>query len=392
MDVSLFDFDLPDRLIAQEPASRRDNSRLLVYNRAEDRLYHARFHEITDYLPFPCRMIRNNAAVLRARLFGRRPSGGAVECLLLKACADDCRVWDCLLKPGKKLPPGSTFSMEGEFSAEVLAKLDSGEYRVRFSPYVAGESVTMLAQRIGTMPLPPYIRRERNDARERLDAVRYQTTYADPAKTVAAAAPTAGLHFTDALNQDLLKRGASFIDITLHVGLGTFKPIEVKDVKEHPIHTETYEIPAAARQQLEEGQPACRGQDYGQGRRQGQCHDQSHGQSLGYGQGPSGARVCIGTTSVRSVEDYARKIAELPATSEDFFSQASIYIYPPASFRMTDHLITNFHLPRSTLLCLISAFLEPGGTGGIAKMQRLYREAIEQEYRFFSYGDAMLII
>ena len=361
MDISQFDFDLPPELIAQEPAAQRDGSRLLVYERSTGRITHTTFSQLADFLPFPCRIIRNNATVLKARIFGKRPTGGAVECLLLKATAGDPFVWECMLKPGKKLPSGSTFGMDGEYTAEVLGRKESGEYLARIQPTREVEGVVQLVQRIGVMPLPPYIQRARGDGRAALDSERYQTTFANPQKTVAAAAPTAGLHFTGALNQQLAAKGAAFTDVTLHVGLGTFKPIDVDTVEEYQIHTETYEIPAQARCELDgaDGRP----------------------------------RLCVGTTSVRSIEDYANKLAAGNATAEgDFLAEASIYIYPPYQFKLTDHLITNFHLPKSTLLCLISAFLDPGGKQGIEVMHRIYDEAIRERYRFFSYGDAMLIL
>lgn len=361
MDISQFDFDLPPELIAQEPAAQRDASRLLVYDRSKGSITHTTFSQLADYLPFPCRIVRNNATVLKARLFGKRQTGGAVECLLLKATADDPSVWECMLKPGKKLPPGSTFGVDGEYIAEVLGRKQSGEYLARIRSVREGEGVVQLAQRIGVMPLPPYIQRERGDDRAALDSERYQTTFANPRKTVAAAAPTAGLHFTEALNEKLAAKGALFTDVTLHVGLGTFKPIDVDKVEEYKIHTETYEIPEQARCELAggDGRP----------------------------------RLCVGTTSVRSLEDYANQLAAGNApTGGDFLAEASIYIYPPYQFQLTDHLITNFHLPKSTLLCLISAFLDPGGKRGIDAMHRIYEEAIKERYRFFSYGDAMLIL
>ncbi|CAI8307191.1 MAG: S-adenosylmethionine:tRNA ribosyltransferase-isomerase [Opitutia bacterium UBA7350] len=362
MDASRFDYHLPPEHIAQEPAPIRDAARLMVIDRSSRRVTHTTFDHIGDHLTQSARCFRNNAAVLKARLYGQRPTGGKVECLLLHP-AEDPQTWWCLLKPGKKTHTAGRFTMEGEFTAEVLEAGKNGNYRVRFE--TAQEiSVTALAERIGTMPLPPYIERTPNDPRRANDNERYQTVYADYSKQQAVAAPTAGLHFTPQLIQQLEQSGTTFHDLTLQVGIGTFHPIQVEDIREHPIHHEWYTISTKSLEALKN--PA------------------------------DGPRVAIGTTSVRSIEDALQRLHHAPNTNTlpdgSFQAEADIFIYPPATFRGVDHLITNFHLPKSTLLCLVSAFLTPGSSDGIDWLHQLYQTAISENYRFYSYGDAMLIL
>ncbi len=361
LSASLFDYHLPPERIAQTPAARRDASRLLVVDRRSKRLEHRAFSELPDYLAAGDILFRNNAAVLPARLTARRPTGGAVECFLLRPEADDF-TWRCLVKPGRKLPPGATFEHpSGELRGEIVARGEDGSAAVRFTTK-DGESVTAAANRLGDVPLPPYISREgeaeRNATRD-FDRERYQTVYAAPGKQVAVAAPTAGLHFTPELLLRLASAGVRAADLTLHVGLGTFRPITAENVESHDIHREAYEIPAATRRLLH--------------------------------QPPGGRRVAVGTTAVRTVEDY---LSREPAAGDasPFAAEASIFIHPPRGFAGVDALITNFHQPRSTLLCLVSAFLSPGTTDGIPWLREIYREAIAREYRFLSYGDAMLIL
>lgn len=357
MESSLFDYYLPPERIAQVPASRRDASRLLVVHRAEHRIEHRKFSDIPEYLGPNDLVFRNNARVLPARLFAERSSGGRVECLLLRPASDDGLEWWTLLRPGKRLPPGATFHSPGLFQATVAAKNEAAEYRVRFQ-LDRHPSVAAMAEDAGKIPLPPYIARDQQDPRDDADKSRYQTVYAAAEKSVAAAAPTAGLHFSPEIIAALEQRGARFHDLSLHVGMGTFKPLETDSVEQHQIHREIYEIPVATQQAIRE--PA--------GRR----------------------RVCIGTTSVRTIEDYLRKAPT--ATAQPYLGEADLFIYPPRAFLGVEALLTNFHLPRSTLLCLVAAFLDPQGAAGIDWLREIYAEAIRQEYRFLSYGDAMLIL
>lgn len=357
MDSSLFNYHLPEARIAQEPAKARDGSRLLVVNRGDKRLEHRRFSDLPEYLGAGDLIFRNNARVLPARLFGQRPTGGSVECLLLRPASNDGLEWWTLLRPGKKLPPGSRFAQAGFFTAEVVEKNPKAEYRVAFQ-LERHISVAALAEDLGKMPLPPYIAREKSDDRDIADKERYQTVYATSDKSVAAAAPTAGLHFTNEIVAQLRSRGAEFHDLALHVGMGTFKPLQTEQIEDHQIHREIYEISESTQNALRFS--------------------------------PAKRKVSVGTTSVRSIEDYFAKSDGI--TSGNFVGEAGIFIYPPREFSCVDALLTNFHQPNSTLLCLVSSFLEPGGTEGIHWLKEIYAEAIRLEYRFLSYGDAMLIL
>lgn len=354
--TELFDYELPARLIAQTPAARRDQSRLLVVDRRRRTVEHAVFAELPRFLKGGDTLFRNNAAVLPARLLAHRPTGGRVECLLLRP-AEKAGEWWCLLRPARKLAAGATFSRRGAFDATVLTVAGGGLARVGFvTP--AEETVIAMANHAGEMPLPPYIFRRHTDAERRLDLERYQTVYADRAHQVAVAAPTAGLHFTAGLLEQLATAGIHWADVTLHVGLGTFRPIATPMVEDHPIHREIYEMPAATQRRL----------------------FPPH----------AGRRIAVGTTTLRAIEDF---LGDHPAPLDGpYVAETSLYVYPPGVFRGVDALITNFHQPRSTLLCLVAAFLTPGSTGGISWIRELYAEAIAREYRFFSYGDAMLIL
>ncbi len=354
--TELFDYALPGRFIAQTPAARRDQSRLLVVDRGARTVAHHVFADLPGFLRAGDILFRNNAAVLPARLFAQRPTGGQVECFLLRP-AGPVNEWWCLLRPGRKLPAGATFVREGAFTATVLAKEGDGAARVAFiTP--GGESIVATANRLGEVPLPPYIRRRHTGDERRLDLERYQTVYADRAHQVAVAAPTAGLHFTPELLARLAADGVRFADVTLHVGPGTFRPITAATIEQHVIHRETCELPPET-------------------------------QRLLFAPG-NGRRLAVGTTTVRSVEDFlARHAGPLDRGS---IAETDLFIYPPRAFRGIDVLITNFHQPRSTLLCLVAAFLTPGSTDGIAWIKEIYAEAVAREYRFFSYGDAMLVL
>lgn len=364
MDTSLFDYDLPADRIASVPADRRDGSKLMVYDRETGVVEHRVFRELPELLPGRTRLFRNVVDVLRARIPGKRPTGGAVECLLLRP-TEKPDEWLCLLRPGKKAADAAGFGIPGEYHAHVVAQIGA-EYRVRFV-VEGGRDVATMAERVGSLPLPPYIERAREEGRDyaALDNERYRTVFADESRRTAAAAPTAGLHFTPEVLERLSARGFAFHDLTLNVGLGTFKPIEVERVEDHPIHREVYRIPDTTVRAL---------------------LDKS-----------AGPRLAVGTTALRAAEDFCRKHALpedrriWPDVAGDWHGEADIYVYPPDNFMSADMLLTNFHLPRSTLLCLVSAFLSPGSTDGIGLFKKLYAEAIARDYRFYSYGDAMLI-
>lgn len=356
--TDLFDYTLPPHLVAQTPAARRDQSRLLVVDRQAHTIAHHTFADLPQFLRSGDILFRNNAAVLPARLHARRPTGGQVECFLLRPL-DHERTWRCLIRPGKKLPVGATFAHpEGAFTGEVIEKFEDGSARVRLST-PDNEPITAVANRLGEVPLPPYIERVDNSHRTE-DLSRYQTVYADRGRQVAVAAPTAGLHFTPELFSALSMQGVGTAEITLHVGLGTFKPIMTPTVEEHDIHRELYELPAATQRALF---PPL-----------------------------AGRRIAVGTTSVRSIEHFLATHSAPLASGQTHVAEADTFIYPPRTFRGVDAMVTNFHQPRSTLLCLVSAFLAPGSTDGIAWLREIYAEAIAREYRFFSYGDAMLIV
>jgi len=386
LPTELFDYALPEELIAQTPSARRDDSRLLVVDRAAHTISHHRFAELPQFLDAGDTLFRNNAAVLPARLraqrlikgesgkstFGEQGTsalGGAVECFLLRpheAEPQNASTWHCLLRPSKRLSIGASFAdANGEFSAEVLAKSDDGTALVRLIPRRPDETVPELARRLGSVPLPPYIHREKTDGatpgnpQRTQDLDRYQTVYADAARPVAVAAPTAGLHFTPELLATLAARGVALADLTLHVGLGTFRPITAETVEAHQIHREVYEIPPHTIEQL------------GNAR---------------------GRRIAVGTTTLRSIEHYLRSADTNETVPHAHIAEADLFIYPPAKFRGVDALLTNFHQPRSTLLCLVAAFLSPGSTNGIAWLHEIYADAIAHKYRFFSYGDAMLVL
>ena len=352
MLTSDLQFDLPSSLIAQSPCDQRDGSRLLVYNREKDSVSHHHFHELPDLLPPKLAILRNDVSVLKARLLGNRPTGGAVECLLLRPADPPETTWRCLLKPGGKTARAGGFGLDGEYHAKVLESLPSGEYLVRFDLPKDKDAPT-LAQRIGSLPLPPYVRRHADPA----DEERYQTVYAKDEKRSAVAAPTAGLHFTSEILNQLEADGHQFHDLTLSVGLGTFRPIETEQVEDHPMHAEEYFLSPQTKAVLRD---------------------------------PSVKRLAIGTTSVRAIEHYLS--SDDPYPPEPFRTDARLFIRPPYSFLGIDHLLTNFHLPGSTLLCLVSAFLSPGSPAGLGRLKELYKEAIDKKYRFFSYGDAMLIL
>ena len=361
--ADLFDYHLPSRLIAQTPAARRDESRLLVVDRAAHTLAHRHFADLPEYLRAGDRLFRNNAAVLPARLRAVRPTGGKVECFLLRPTGED-HTWNCLVKPGRRLAVGASFAHPtGAFTGRIKARELDGSAIVQFET-TGGESIVAVANRLGEVPLPPYIARDGDEldheAERARDLERYQTVYADPAKQVAVAAPTAGLHFTPGLLRQLQDQGVACSDVTLHVGLGTFRPITAPTIEAHAIHREWYELPAATQRALF---PPL-----------------------------AGRRIAVGTTTVRTIEDFLSQHAAPLSPEAGYIGEASIFIHPPRSFRGVDALITNFHQPRSTLLCLVAAFLAPGSTDGIAWLQEIYADAVAREYRFFSYGDAMLIL
>jgi S-adenosylmethionine:tRNA ribosyltransferase-isomerase len=335
------DYTLPQELIAQEPVQIRDQSRLLVLDRRTGRTTHRRFFELAEYLHAGDTLVLNTTRVRRARWFGRRPSGGRVEVLLLGALDGDR--WAVLCRPAARLKPGEQIRLDGSWLAEV-DQVDAGGHGVlRFAGKVDVEAVL---EEVGHVPLPPYIKRPDGA----LDSERYQTVYARTRGAVAA--PTAGLHFTADLLARLKRAGVRCAELVLHVGPGTFRPMTTEHVGEHRIEPEWFSISGASRAVLE--------QTRAEGRR----------------------IVAVGTTSVRALETLAR----VKADEDDITGMSDLMISPPFDFKLVDVLITNFHLPRSSLLALVAAF------AGLETMLEAYRTAVRERYRFYSYGDAMLIL
>ena len=362
MKLSELNYYLPEELIAQVPVENREHSRLMVIDRQKQTISHAHFQDLQNFIPKQCHIFRNNARVVQARLNGKRETGGAVECLLLSPGKSPEQYW-CLLKPGKKLLPGHSFLLHDDIKATVLEKEFQGPSLVSFEKDGHAIPALEVADQYGRIPLPPYIDRE-DEKLDEFDKKRYQTVYADPDKKVAAAAPTAGLHFSKDLISQLSSNGAHFHNLTLHVGLGTFLPITEENVEDHPIHSEYYEIPADTVRKI------------------------NSQESL--------PKIAVGTTTVRAIEHFLQSMTSNSqqnyAAINGWIADADIYIYPPYSFRGVDMLITNFHLPNSTLLCLVSAFIHQQQRDGLQWLKEIYAEAIDQKYRFYSYGDAMLVM
>ena len=334
-----FWYDLPEELIAQTPLKQRDTSRLLVLNRKTGDIQHRHFYDIVDFLqPGDC-LVMNDSRVLPARLLGHRPTGGAVEVLLLRDLGN--KQWECLCKPGRKMQLGSEVVFgEGELSATVSDVKEDGNRIITF--HYDGIFLEVL-ERLGKMPLPPYIKAELDDQE------RYQTVYSR--EVGSAAAPTAGLHFTEQLLQKIQNQGVKTAFVTLHVGLGTFRPVKAENILEHHMHSELCMLSEETANILNETRKS------------------------------GGRIVCVGTTSCRTLESLVNDDGSFSPKSK----WTDIFIYPGYEFKAMDGLITNFHLPESTLVMLVSAF------AGREQVLNAYKEAVDQKYRFFSFGDAMFI-
>ena len=334
-----FWYDLPEELIAQTPLQKRDSSRLLLLDRKSGAVSHKHFYDIIDYLtPGDC-LVMNDSRVLPARLLGHRPSGGAVEVLLLRDLGD--KKWECLCKPGRKMQVGNEVIFgDGELSAVVTEVKEDGNRIVEFR--YEGIFLEVL-ERLGKMPLPPYIKAELADQE------RYQTVYSR--EVGSAAAPTAGLHFTNELLEKIREKGIKTAFVTLHVGLGTFRPVKAEDISDHHMHSELCMISAETAAILNETKAS------------------------------GGRIICVGTTSCRTLESLVNDDGSYEAKSK----WTEIFIYPGYQFKAMQGLITNFHLPESTLVMLVSAF------AGRENVLAAYNEAVQQRYRFFSFGDAMFI-
>jgi S-adenosylmethionine:tRNA ribosyltransferase-isomerase len=341
MKLKDFYYDLPEELIAQEPIADRDTSRLLVLSKESGEISHRRFRDIKEYLKKGDCLVLNNTRVIPARLYGvKKDSLGSIEFLLLSRKEKD--IWEVILRPGKKAKPGAVFLFGGgELEAEILEILEGGNRLVKFRYEGIFEEVL---DRLGNIPLPPYIKKQLEDKE------RYQTVYSK--HEGSAAAPTAGLHFTGELLKELQEAGIKLAYVTLHVGLGTFRPVKSDIIEEHKMHSEYYELDAENAEIIKSTREA------------------------------GGRIICVGTTSTRTLESIMQKRGEIREDS----GWTDIFIYPGYKFKIADGLITNFHLPESTLLMLVSAL------AGRENIMRAYKEAVEERYRFFSFGDAMLII
>lgn len=340
MKTSDFYYDLPQELIAQSPAEKRDMSRLLVYNRKTKTIEDRVFHDIVEYLNPGDVLVRNVTKVIPARLYAtREETGGAMEFLLLRRVNETD--WECLVKPGRKARPGRTFKVNDELSVTVLESLEDGNRIVRLNYDGIFEEVL---DRAGEMPLPPYITEKLKDRS------RYQTVYARD--NGSAAAPTAGLHFTSELLDAIKAKGVIIADVLLHVGLGTFRPVSAENVEDHHMHSEYYEVTEEAAKAINDARKA------------------------------GGRIISVGTTGCRTLESVSDENGIVHAGS----GWTSIFITPGYRFKAVDCLITNFHLPESTLLMLISAF------SSREEVMRIYKHAVEERYRFFSFGDSTLFL
>lgn len=335
-----FLYELPEELVAQTPAEKRDESRLITLDRTNGSVSHKTFHNIVDMIHEGDVLVVNDTRVIPARLFGKRPTGGQVELLLLEEKREG--IWDCLAKPARRLRVGEKVLFEGNRYAEVLEVGEDGHRTVAFHPV---DSFFDWLEETGKIPLPPYIHREA----EQEDRIRYQTVFAK--HNGAVAAPTAGLHFTEKLMDELRAKGVEIANVTLHVGIGTFRPVTVENLEEHQMHYERYSVTEETAEQLNN------------------IHKNG------------GRIIAVGTTSVRTLETVTDENGIIHAGA----GSTNIFIKPPYSYKAVDALITNFHLPGSTLMMLVSAL------AGRENILSAYKEAVEQRYRLFSYGDAMFI-
>lgn len=340
MKVSEFNYNLPEELIAQTPIKNRDESRLMILDKRKETMNHKTFKNIIDYLqPGDC-LVRNNTKVIPARLYGKKETGANVEFLLLNRIEGD--FWEVIVRPGRKLPVGTKVTFgEGLLKAEIIELLNDGNRKVRFS---YNGIFNEILDRIGLMPLPPYIKEKLEDKK------RYQTVYAK--YEGSAAAPTAGLHFTEELLKKIQDKGIDVANVTLHVGIGTFRPVKVEKIEEHDMHSEHFYI------------------------------KQEDVEKINRAKKNGGRVIAIGTTSCRVLESIADGNTGLVKPYE---GDTQIFIYPGYKFKCIDGLITNFHLPESTLIMLVSAL------AGKEYIMKAYNEAVKEKYRFFSFGDAMFI-
>ena len=345
--LSDFDYELPEKLIAQMPADKRENSKMLVVDKANQTNEHKHFFDIVDYIDSNSILVLNNTKVLPARLYGTKDTGAKIEVFLLEGKGE--KQWSCLIKPSKRVKPDTIITISEELKIRPIKRLeDDGEWLIEL--IYEGDLFEIL-HKVGNIPLPPYIERKiKSEELKQFDMERYQTVYAKDEGSVAA--PTAGLHFTDEILEKLKAKGVEIVYVTLNVGLGTFRPVKCDNILEHKMHSETFEITQEAAEKINNAK--------------------ANGKKL----------IAVGTTTVRTLETAYQKYGCIKACHD----HSELFIYPPYEFKVIDKLITNFHLPKSTLLMLVSAL------AGKDFIFKAYEEAIKNEYRFFSYGDCMLIL
>lgn len=345
MQLSDYDYELPENMIAQKPVDKRTQSKMMVLGRALKTIEHKHFFDIVDYLDENDVLVLNNTKVFPARLLGQKITGAKVEVFLLKE--HESRQWEALIKPSKRVNGGNIIKISEELYAKTLMRLDGGKWLVELG---YNGDIYEILQKVGNIPLPPYIERELdNEKLKKLDFKRYQTVFAKHIGSVAA--PTAGLHFTKDILKKLKKKGVQICYVTLNVGLGTFKPVKCEEIAGHKMDSENFEIPKKTAKIINDAKKS--------------------GKKI----------VAVGTTSVRTLETCYQKHGEIKACKDC----SCLFIYPPYEFKVADKLITNFHLPKSTLIMLVSAF------SGREFIFEAYQEAIEKQYRFYSYGDCMFI-
>lgn len=347
MNISEFDYELPENLIAQLPADKRENSKMLVLDKNNKTIEHKHFFDITDYIDSNSILVLNNTKVLPARLYGTKETGAKIEVFLLESQGEG-KFWSCLIKPSKRVKPDNIITISEELKVRPVKRLeDDGEWLVEL---IYDGDLFDILHKVGNIPLPPYIERKlKSEELKQFDMERYQTVYAKDEGSVAA--PTAGLHFTQEILEKLKEKGVEIVYVTLNVGLGTFRPVKCENILDHKMHSETFEITKDAADKIN-------------------CAKEQ-GKKL----------IAVGTTTVRTLETAYKKYGCLKACHD----HSELFIYPPYEFKVIDSLITNFHLPKSTLLMLVSAL------AGKDFIFNAYKEAIKNEYRFFSYGDCMLI-
>ena len=346
MNISEFDYVLPENLIAQMPADKRQNSKMLVLDKQNKTIEHRHFFDIVDYIDPNSILVLNNTKVLPARLYGTKDTGAKIEFFLLES--KENKNWSCLIKPSKRVKPDTIITISDELKVRPIKRLeDDGEWLVEL---IYDGDLFDILHKVGNIPLPPYIERKlKTEEIKQFDMERYQTVYAKDEGSVAA--PTAGLHFTEEILQKLKDKAVEIAYVTLNVGLGTFRPVKCDNVLDHKMHSETYEITKEAAEQINRAK--------------------ANGKKL----------VAVGTTTVRTLETAFQKLGCIAPCND----HSELFIYPPYEFKVVDELITNFHLPKSTLLMLVSAL------AGKEFIFKAYNEAIQNEYRFFSYGECMLI-